>query len=174
MNFNDMHASLPIKQILSPYFRTIATVRFFRSGNSPIFPPICWYESLMISVERERRAWRRGVEGSSEAIMSFGRLTKSFADDVAHWFTRAALFRAFTFVFLIFSSSFIFWFWAINLHWVSTDAVTYILAEGSGLILMPSSYLSLFGILTIILFLISISSALISWMGRIVLCWKVS
>ena len=51
----------------------------------------------MVSVERERRTWRRGVEGSSEAMMSFGRLARSFANDVARRFIRAALFRAFTF-----------------------------------------------------------------------------
>ena len=38
-------ASLPITLILSPHFRTIAsaTILFFKSGNSPIFPPICGY-----------------------------------------------------------------------------------------------------------------------------------
>ena len=36
-----------------------------------------------MAFERERRTWRRGVEGSSEAIMSFGRLATSFVNDVA-------------------------------------------------------------------------------------------
>ena len=65
MHFHDTLASFPTTQILSPHFRKIAsaTVRFFRSGNSPIFPPRRWYESLMMSVERERRTWRRGGGG---------------------------------------------------------------------------------------------------------------
>ena len=58
----------------------------------------------MMLVERDRRTWRRGVEGYSEAMMSFGRLATIFANDVARRFIRAALFRAFTFEFLIFSS----------------------------------------------------------------------
>ena len=36
----------------------------------------------MMSVDRERRTWRRGVGLSLEAIMSFGRLATSFANDV--------------------------------------------------------------------------------------------
>ena len=51
---------------------------------------------------------KRTVEGSSEFIVSFGRLATSFANDVARRFIWAALFRAFTFLLLIFSSSFIF------------------------------------------------------------------
>ena len=70
----------------------------------------------MISVDRDRRTWIGGVEGSSEAMMSFGRLARSFANDVARRFIRAALFRAFTFEFLIFYSSFVFLFSAIILH----------------------------------------------------------
>ena len=49
-----------------------------------------------------------GVEGYSEAMVSFGRLATSFANDVARRFIQAALFRAFTFEFLIFYSSLIF------------------------------------------------------------------
>ena len=49
----------------------------------------------MMSVDRDKRTWRRGVEGSSEAMISFGRLARSFANDVARRFIRAALFRAF-------------------------------------------------------------------------------
>ena len=37
----------------------------------------------MMSVEREKKTWRRGVEGSSEAMMKFGRLATSFAFEVA-------------------------------------------------------------------------------------------
>ena len=62
IHFHDTHASLPITHILSPHLRKIvaATVRLFRSGNS-------------MSVERDRRTWtRKGVEGYSEDIISFG------------------------------------------------------------------------------------------------------
>ena len=59
---------------------------------------------------------RTVAEVSSEAIMYFGRLAASFVYDVARRFIRAALFRAFTFEFLIFSSSLIFLFSAIILH----------------------------------------------------------
>ena len=63
----------------------------------------------MMSVDRVISTWSRGVDLSSEAIMSFGRLATSFANDLARRFIRAALFRAFTFVLLIFSSYFILW-----------------------------------------------------------------
>ena len=94
--------------------------------------------------------------------------------DLARWFIWVALFRAFNFVLLIFYSSFIFRFWTINLHWDSTDAVTHIPAEESGFILLPSSSPSIFGIINIIPFLISITSAFISWMGGVLLYWTVS
>ena len=70
----------------------------------------------MMSAERDRRTWRRGVEGPSEAMMSFERLARSFANDVARRFILAALFRACTFEFLILSYSLIFLFSAIILH----------------------------------------------------------
>ena len=43
-HFYNTDASLPITYILSPHFCTIAAANlcFFRSGNSPIFPPRCW------------------------------------------------------------------------------------------------------------------------------------
>ena len=38
----------------------------------------------MMSVERERRTWKRGLDGSSEDIISFGKLvvaSKSFTNN---------------------------------------------------------------------------------------------
>ena len=78
---------------------------------------------------RERRMVRmpnRGGEEEGRRIIpeSSSGMYVTASVKVQRRFIRAALFRAFTFVFLIFSSYLIFRLWEINLHWASTDAVT--------------------------------------------------